>query len=143
MYRSDLILKSARLAASKPDAAYVRVPRNNFIDEHVFAKLQKLNIKPAEVAGDGEFLRRVYLDAIGKLPTEEEARAFLASKFPDKRAAIIDWLLEQPGCADVWAGFLWCCHRRRRRLNPESMPTMTATNIFGCPAVMEKPICLT
>jgi len=91
------------VAASKPDAAYARVPRNNFIDEYVFAKLQKLNIKPAEVASDGEFLRRVYLDAIGKLPTEEEARAFLASKVPNKRAMTIDWLLKQPEFADVWA----------------------------------------
>jgi hypothetical protein len=91
------------VAASKPAAAYARVPRNNFIDEHVFAKLQKLNIRPAETASDGEFLRRVYLDAIGKLPTEEEARAFLSSMVPDKRATIVDWLLQQPEFAEVWA----------------------------------------
>ncbi|MFN0105249.1 MAG: DUF1549 domain-containing protein [Bryobacteraceae bacterium] len=91
------------VAESRPDAAYTRVSRNNFIDEHVFAKLQKLNIRPSELSSDGEFLRRVYLDAIGKLPTEEEARAFLQSNIPDKRAKIVDWLLEQPEFADVWA----------------------------------------
>lgn len=91
------------VAASKPDAAYPRVPRHNFIDEHVFAKLQKLNIRPSELSTDGEFLRRVYLDSIGKLPTEEEARAFLSSQAPDKRTKTIDWLLEQPEFAEVWA----------------------------------------
>lgn len=91
------------VAASKPDATYAGVPRHNFIDEHVFAKLQKLNIQPAELASDGEFLRRVYLDTIGKLPTEEEARAFLALKAPNKRALTIDWLLEQPEFAELWA----------------------------------------
>lgn len=91
------------VAGSKAEASYPRVARNNFIDEHVFAKLQKLNIRPSELAGDAEFLRRVYLDVIGKLPTEEEARAFLASKQPNKRTQVVDWLLEQPEFAEVWA----------------------------------------
>jgi len=91
------------VADSASDPAYVRVPRHNFIDEHVFAKLQKLNIRPSGLSDDGEFLRRVYLDVIGKLPTEEESRGFLVSKAADKRVKIIDWLLEQPEYADVWA----------------------------------------
>lgn len=91
------------VAASKADASYVRVPRNNFVDEHVFAKLEKLNVRPSELAGDGEFLRRVYLDAIGKLPTEEEARAFLSSTAPNKRTLVVDRLLTQPEFAEVWA----------------------------------------
>ena len=91
------------VAASRADTGYVRVPRNNFIDEHVFAKLQKLNIRPSELAGDSEFLRRVYLDVAGKLPTEEEARAFFASKEANKRTAVVDHLLAQPEYAEVWA----------------------------------------
>lgn len=91
------------VAASRPGADYPRVARNNFIDEHVFAKLQKLNIRPSELASDGEFLRRVYLDTIGKLPTEEEARGFLDLKDANKRRMAIDWLLEQPEFAEMWA----------------------------------------
>jgi len=91
------------VASSAVDAKYARVPRNNFVDEHVFAKLQKLNIVPSELSSDAEFLRRVFLDSIGKLPTEEEARGFLESKLPGKRAAIVDWLLQQPEFAELWA----------------------------------------
>ncbi len=91
------------VAGSRAEAGYARVPRSNFIDEHVFAKLQKLNIRPAAVSGDSEFLRRVYLDVVGKLPTEDEARAFLASKEANKRTAVVDRLLAQPEFAEVWA----------------------------------------
>ncbi len=91
------------VASSMPDATYKRVASHNFIDNHVLAKLQKLNVQPSKLAGDGEFLRRVYLDAIGKLPTEEEARVFLSSSDPNKRTVTVDWLLKQPGFAEVWA----------------------------------------
>ncbi|MBI2685162.1 MAG: DUF1553 domain-containing protein [Acidobacteria bacterium] len=84
------------VAAESSRADFRRVARNNFVDEHVFAKLQRLNSRPPELANDGEFLRRVYLDTIGKLPTEEEARGFLASREGNKRRLVIDWLLQQP-----------------------------------------------
>lgn len=91
------------VASSRPGAEYPRVPRNNFVDEHVFGKLERLNIVPSGLATDGEFLRRVYLDTVGKLPTEEEARAFLASTAPDKRTAVVDRLLRRPEFAEMWA----------------------------------------
>lgn len=91
------------VAESRPGADYPRVTRNHFVDEHVFGKLQRLNIRPSELSGDGEFLRRVYLDTIGKLPAEEEARAFLASKDAGKRRAVIDGLVARPEFAEMWA----------------------------------------
>jgi hypothetical protein len=96
---------AARLlvAAAKPGPDYPRPPRHNFIDEHVFSKLEKLNIQPAPLSSDAEFLRRVYLDVAGKLPTEAEARAFLASSHPAKRTQLIDHLLAQPEFAELWA----------------------------------------
>ena len=60
-------------------------------------------MNPSELAGDSVFLRRVYLDAIGLLPTPAEARLFLADTRPDKRARLIDALLERPEFADFWA----------------------------------------
>src|SRR5262249_14424681 len=65
---------------------YPAQTENNFIDTLVFAKLEKLHILPSEPAGDAEFLRRVYLDVIGTLPTPAEARRFLADKRADRRA---------------------------------------------------------
>ena len=59
---------------------------HNFIDEHVLAKLRRLNIPPAELADDATFLRRVRLDVTGELPTPDEVREFLADADPDKRA---------------------------------------------------------
>jgi hypothetical protein len=86
-----------------PVANYPEVPRNNFIDEFVFSKLKKLNIVPSPLSSDYEFLRRVYLDTIGVLPTLEETNRFIESHDPQKRAKLIDELLQRPEYADVWA----------------------------------------
>jgi hypothetical protein len=81
-------------------------PRNNFIDEHVFNKLAALHIEPSDLCTDAEFVRRAYLDTIGVLPTPAEARTFLDDKAADKRAKLIDALLERPEFVDHWALFL-------------------------------------
>jgi len=77
------------------------------IDELVFAKLKELEIEPANPCSDAAFVRRVYFDTIGTLPTAEEARSFLDDEDPDKRAKLIDALLERPEFADYWA-MKWC-----------------------------------
>jgi hypothetical protein len=82
---------------------YPALPENNFIDALVFRKLRQLNVAPSDPAGDAEFLRRVYLDVIGTLPTAEEARHFLADRRPDRRARLVDDLLRRPEFADYWA----------------------------------------
>ncbi len=82
---------------------YPKLPEHNFIDAHVHRKLQKLHILPADLVDDADFLRRVYLDVIGTLPTADEAKKFLADQRPDRRARLVDALLERPECADYWA----------------------------------------
>ena len=73
------------------------------LDELVFAKWKELGIEPANPCSDAVFLRRVYLDVLGTLPTVQEAQAFLSDKSPDKRQKLIDALLERPEFADFWA----------------------------------------
>ena len=73
------------------------------IDKIVFGKLKQLGIPPARLCSDEVFLRRVYLDLIGTLPTAEEARQFLNDPSPHKREALIDRLLQREEFADYWA----------------------------------------
>src|SRR5262249_54077413 len=63
------------------------------IDQYVSARLETANVKAAPMADDAEFLRRIYLDLVGRIPTVAEARAFLEDPAPDKRAKLIDRLV--------------------------------------------------
>ena len=75
----------------------------NFIDQHVDAKLAKLNIAASGLCDDAEFLRRITIDLTGTLPTAAAARKFLEDKSPDKRAKLVQTLLASPEFADLWA----------------------------------------
>jgi hypothetical protein len=88
---------------ARPGFVWKDVAENNFIDLHVFARLRVLRIQSSELCGDSVFLRRVYLDLLGILPTVEETRRFLDEKRPDKRARLVDELLKRPEFADFWA----------------------------------------
>jgi hypothetical protein len=87
----------------KPDFRWPDMEERNYIDAHVFAKLKVLQIEPAPLCTDEEFVRRAYLDAVGRIPTPAEVRAFVADKDATKRAKLIDSLLELPEFADWWA----------------------------------------
>lgn len=91
------------LAGSVPPEFYATLPRQNFVDGHVWNKLQRLQITPSAPAGDSTFLRRAFTDIIGRLPTPEECRTFFASTSPAKRSELVDYLLQQPEYADYWA----------------------------------------
>jgi len=84
---------------------WVDVPENNFIDKHVHAKLRKMKILPSELAGDAEFMRRVYLDLTGLPPKTEKVRAFLDDKTPsrEKRDKLIDELIGGTDYLEFWA----------------------------------------
>ncbi|MFN8007355.1 MAG: DUF1553 domain-containing protein [Terriglobia bacterium] len=75
---------------------------HNFIDDHVFAKWRELQVEANPLATDEEFVRRVYLDTIGLLPTVPEVHRFLSDHRPGKRARLIDQLLERPEYASYW-----------------------------------------
>ncbi|HEY7314395.1 MAG TPA: DUF1549 and DUF1553 domain-containing protein [Gemmataceae bacterium] len=88
---------------ARPNFVWPDPPETNYLDRHVFAKLRMLRTAPSALASDAVFLRRAYLDALGVLPTSDEARRFVADTRPDKRARLIDALLERPEFADFWA----------------------------------------
>ena len=96
---------AVRFQVPRPDAPnpYPALPVNNKIDELVWAKLKTMGILPSERAGDAVFLRRVYLEVLGTLPTPGEVRVFLEDTDPRKREKVIDKVLDRPEYADYWA----------------------------------------
>ena len=84
------------------DAALVA----KMIDEQIAKKLAEGKVSPSPICSDEEFLRRIYLDLTGVIPTSDKARAFLDNRDADKRAKLIDELLESPNfgrhLADIW-----------------------------------------
>src|SRR5579871_5492238 len=84
-------------------AEFTNSPKNNYIDEFVLRKLRSLNIPPSGHCTDCEFIRRAFLDAAGILPTPDEVARFLADNSPNKRAKLIDALLERPEFVDYWS----------------------------------------
>ncbi len=97
--------QAVRLAfmPERPAFEFAAPPSTNYIDKHLFAKLKKLRINPSPPCSDEVFVRRAYLDAIGVMPSADEARSLVADANPDKRARLIDDLLMRPEFGDYWA----------------------------------------
>lgn len=87
--------------------AYARAPRHNRIDDLVLEKLEDLGLPPYRLSNDHHFVRRAYLDALGILPGAGEAQRFVRDTNPDKRARLVDSLLERPEFVDCWT-YKWC-----------------------------------
>jgi hypothetical protein len=106
VWYSDLVA-TCRIAVpldNKLDArVFSAAPRSNYIDDLVLRKLRALNLPPSPPCSDVEFVRRAYLDAAGILPAPDEVQHFVADRSPDKRAKLIDALLQRPEFVDYWA----------------------------------------
>ena len=95
------------------------------VDAVLAAHWAKAKVRPAALADDGEFLRRVSLDLIGKIPTAAEARDFLDDPSPDQRRALVERLLDSPAyttrATETW----------RRLLLPEAETEDQARQVAG------------
>jgi hypothetical protein len=89
----------------------------NFVDELAFAKFKSLGLPPSPVCDDATFVRRVTLDITGRLPTGDDARAFLLDTSSNKRDALIDKLLNTEAYADFFTA-KWCAILRNKRTKP-------------------------
>ncbi len=105
MARFDIVTVGVQTIVLPKELDYQRPQEKpvNYIDELVAEKLHDLRITPSELCSDEVFLRRVSLDITGLLPTEEEYNAFIADTSPDKRAKLIDRLLERKEFSEIWA----------------------------------------
>jgi len=104
-YEGRMAVVNVTIPTDKPGFAWTPAPEHNYADGLVYAKLQRLKMLPSELAGDGEFLRRIYFDLIGLPPTPEELRAFLDDKTETraKRAQVVERLMARPGFVNHWA----------------------------------------
>ncbi len=99
---------AAPITSSMPSVLN-RAPRTrdcaaaDMIDRLVQQKLDSLGLTPSPLCTDADFIRRVYLDVTGLLPSPAQIRAFLASRDPQRREKIIDSLLESGEYVDFWS----------------------------------------
>ncbi len=94
-----------RVAAQAVSADLEPVVRKNLIDDHIFDRIERDGIPRAPMAGDAEFLRRVQLDLIGRIPAASEVKSFVADPNPAKRSEKIDELLTREEFSEKWAYF--------------------------------------
>jgi len=86
-----------------PAATFAAAPRANLIDDLVLTQLAALHLEPAPPCDDATFIRRAFLDTIGRLPTAEEVQRFVADTAPGKHERLADLLLARPEFVDYWA----------------------------------------
>ncbi len=95
-----------------------------FIDDQIDKRLKVEQIPSSPRTDDAEFLRRVYLDIHGVIPSVDQARAFLDSNASDRRARLVDELLESPRYAahfaDLWHNHLYPANANQR-IKPETL----------------------
>ena len=97
-----------RTAQFKPVASHAaaadapEIPRRNFIDDHIFGRLAGLNVRPARLTSDEEFLRRIFFDLTGLPPTPSQIYTFMGDTSAGKRDDVIDRLLASAEFTDRW-----------------------------------------
>ncbi len=81
------------------------MPRKNFVDNLVFDKMQSAGVQSAPVCTDEEFIRRIYLDLTGRIPSPDDVTNFQKDQNPNKRDILIDALINSPEFVDKWTMF--------------------------------------
>jgi hypothetical protein len=89
------------------------------VDRHTAAKWRELGLAPSQLSADEAFVRRVYLDVTGTLPTADAVTKFVADQSADKRDRLIDKLVDSPEYADFFANKWADILRVKRRGQPE------------------------
>lgn len=111
-YQGQVGVFQARIPLGIPIADWP--PAKTIVDELVFAQLKTLGVPLSPVCDDATFVRRVSLDLAGRLPTPEEAQAFVAETSPSKDAMLVDRLLASTDHAEYFAK-KWSAILRNRR----------------------------
>jgi hypothetical protein len=89
------------------ESVYASAPRANLIDELNLAQLRELRLAPSPRCDDATFVRRAFLDTIGRLPSPEEVDRYLSDTAPQKKERLVNLLLARPEFVDYWT-YKWC-----------------------------------
>lgn len=106
--RGDVYERTRKFAAGRTASAASTtlaasdVPRRNLIDDEIFGKLAQMNVRSAALTTDEEFLRRIYLDLTGRVPSREQIENFRNDGSDSKRDIVIYQLLNSPEFVDRW-----------------------------------------
>ncbi len=124
----------ARFSTHTVGSQYIVLPKDlqftfpqeapvNYVDELVNEKLKKLRIAPSGICSDEVFLRRIYLDLTGLMPTYDEYTRFMTSADPEKRNQLIDELLNRKEFTELWVGYWaeWLMVRSNNQISYKSM----------------------
>lgn len=104
--RHELAREIVRQAsAPKVPTVSSEIQIRNDVDRFVVARLESQKVQPADFVDDYAFIRRVFLDTVGVIPSREEIREFLADENPERRAQLIDRLLDDLRWGDHWVGY--------------------------------------
>ncbi len=102
------------------------------IDGHIGRGLDALRLHPSPISDDAEFLRRIYLDLTGRIPTPDQAAEFLDSTAPQKRPELVDALLESPAFGEhfgrTWRDWI-CPPELPSDMNSGKQPVQEAQNL--------------
>ncbi|HEV7426469.1 MAG TPA: DUF1553 domain-containing protein [Thermoanaerobaculia bacterium] len=108
--RAELVAATTASSRRRTVVAPVQPPltftAKNFIDDEIFGKMVKDNVRWTSASTDEEFLRRVTLDLTGAIPDADTVKAFVADTSAGKREAVIDKLLASDGFTDRWTMWL-------------------------------------
>ena len=96
-------LAAARYSEADGLTQGASIVRRSFIDEEILGKLEQAKIAPARLSSDEEFVRRIFLDLIGRIPSPAQINEFVQSGDSDKRDRLIDLLLAAPEFSDKWS----------------------------------------
>jgi hypothetical protein len=119
-YSASVSKKAGRNAAAPASA--------NFIDDYIFGKISADGVPVADITTDQEFVRRVYLDLTGHIPTAAQVTSFLSDSNPSKRNALIDSLLGSPAYVDRWTQ--WFGDQFKVGSNYYNLISLTSRNLF-------------
>lgn len=103
-YEGNYAATTLTVMGDRSGFAWEEPEHYNYIDKHVYNKLQRVKVLPSDICTDEEFVRRVYIDVTGLPPTANNVREFLNDMRPsrEKRNTLIDTLIGSQQYVEHW-----------------------------------------